>query len=118
MRPLHYLEVRNFKQFGDAQRIELDHPTVLIGPNNCGKTTAIQAHGALVTGREDVVRPQGRSATQQANRDRAQPAEHRLRTRAAHPPVLAQHRGRTGRTDVMMEIALGVLHEGRVVPSR
>ncbi|WP_423927863.1 AAA family ATPase [Candidatus Palauibacter sp.] len=43
MRPLHYLEIRNFKQFGDAQRIELDHPTVLIGPNNCGKTTAIQA---------------------------------------------------------------------------
>ena len=43
MRLLHYLEIRNFKRFGDSQRIELDHPAVLIGPNNCGKTTAIQA---------------------------------------------------------------------------
>lgn len=43
MRLLEYLEIENFKRFGDIQRIELDHPTVLIGPNNCGKTTAIQA---------------------------------------------------------------------------
>ena len=43
MRLLHYLEIQNFKRFGDMQRIELDHPAVLIGPNNCGKTTAIQA---------------------------------------------------------------------------
>ena len=43
MRLLHYIEIRNFKHFGDRQRIELDHPAVFIGPNNCGKTTAIQA---------------------------------------------------------------------------
>ncbi|MCY3842075.1 MAG: AAA family ATPase [Acidobacteria bacterium] len=43
MRLLHYLEIQNFKRFGDRQRIELDHPAVLIGPNNCGKTTAMQA---------------------------------------------------------------------------
>lgn len=43
MRLLHFLEIENFKRFGDKQRIELDHPTVLIGPNNCGKTSAIQA---------------------------------------------------------------------------
>jgi ABC-type multidrug transport system ATPase subunit len=43
MRLLHYLEIQNFKRFGDRQRIELDHPSVLIGPNNCGKTSAIQA---------------------------------------------------------------------------
>ena len=43
MRLLEYLEIENFKRFGDIQRIELDHPTVLIGPNNCGKTTVIQA---------------------------------------------------------------------------
>ena len=28
MRLLHYLEIRNFKCFGDTQRIELDHPAV------------------------------------------------------------------------------------------
>ncbi len=43
MRLLHYLEIENFKRFGNKQRIELDHPAVLIGPNNCGKTSAIQA---------------------------------------------------------------------------
>ena len=43
MRLLHYIEIENFKRFGDRQRIELDHPTVIIGPNNCGKTSAIQA---------------------------------------------------------------------------
>lgn len=43
MRLLHYIEIENFKRFGDRQRIELDHPAVLIGPNNCGKTNAIQA---------------------------------------------------------------------------
>ena len=43
MRLLHYLEIQNLKRFGERQRIELDHPAVIIGPNNCGKTTAIQA---------------------------------------------------------------------------
>ena len=43
MRLLHYIEIENFKRFGARQRIELDHPAVLIGPNNCGKTSAIQA---------------------------------------------------------------------------
>jgi hypothetical protein len=42
MRLLHYLKSRTLR-FGDKQRIELDHPAVLIGPNNCGKTSAIQA---------------------------------------------------------------------------
>lgn len=43
MRLLHYVEIENFKRFGESQRIELDHPAVLIGPNNCGKTSALQA---------------------------------------------------------------------------
>ncbi|MBN1980194.1 MAG: AAA family ATPase [Chitinivibrionales bacterium] len=43
MRHLHYIEIKNFKAFADTQRIELDHPAVIIGPNNCGKTSVIQA---------------------------------------------------------------------------
>ncbi len=43
MRLLHYVEIENFKRYGNTQRIELDHPAVLIGPNNCGKTSALQA---------------------------------------------------------------------------
>ncbi|MBL8230383.1 MAG: AAA family ATPase [Bryobacterales bacterium] len=43
MRLLHYIEIENFKTFGNRQRIELDHPAVIIGPNNCGKTSVVQA---------------------------------------------------------------------------
>ena len=43
MRLLHYIEIENFKTFGIKQRIELGHPAVIIGPNNCGKTSVIQA---------------------------------------------------------------------------
>ncbi len=43
MKLLHYVEIENFKRYGGIQRIELDHPAVLIGPNNCGKTSALQA---------------------------------------------------------------------------
>ena len=43
MRHIEYIEIENFKRFGAATRIELGHPAVLIGPNNCGKTSMIQA---------------------------------------------------------------------------
>ena len=33
---------RNFKNFGEVE-IELGNPVVFIGPNNSGKTTALQA---------------------------------------------------------------------------
>ena len=36
------LTVRNFKRF-DSVEIELGNPVVFIGPNNSGKTTALQA---------------------------------------------------------------------------
>ncbi|HDH87716.1 MAG TPA: hypothetical protein ENF36_06715 [Desulfobacteraceae bacterium] len=36
------LTVRNFKRFGSVE-IELGNPVVFIGPNNSGKTTALQA---------------------------------------------------------------------------
>lgn len=43
MPSLHYVEIENFKTFGTRTRIDLDHPAVLIGPNNSGKTTVLQA---------------------------------------------------------------------------
>ncbi len=36
------LHVRNFKRFGDVE-IELGNPVVFVGPNNSGKTSALQA---------------------------------------------------------------------------
>jgi predicted ATPase len=43
VRILHWLEISNFKSYRSSGRIPLEHPSVLIGPNNCGKTTALQA---------------------------------------------------------------------------
>ena len=36
------LIIRNFKRFTSAE-IELGNPVVFVGPNNSGKTTALQA---------------------------------------------------------------------------
>jgi ABC-type cobalamin/Fe3+-siderophores transport system ATPase subunit len=38
-----YIRIENFKIFGDSITIPLNNPTVLIGPNNAGKTSVIQA---------------------------------------------------------------------------
>ena len=36
------LTVRNFKRFGEVE-VELGNPVALVGPNNSGKTAAMQA---------------------------------------------------------------------------
>lgn len=43
MQHIHYVEIENFKSFGKKIHIDLSHPAVLIGPNNSGKTSVIQA---------------------------------------------------------------------------
>jgi energy-coupling factor transporter ATP-binding protein EcfA2 len=43
------LIIRNFKKFGEVE-IELGHPVVFIGPNNSGKTSALQALTLWETG--------------------------------------------------------------------
>lgn len=43
MRSIRYVEIENFKIFGEKIRVDLGHPAVLIGPNNAGKTSVIQA---------------------------------------------------------------------------
>lgn len=43
MKIIHFIKIHNFKVFGEEQTIELDQPSVLIGPNNSGKTTVLQA---------------------------------------------------------------------------
>ncbi len=38
-----YISIENFKIFGKNIKIDLTNPTVLIGPNNAGKTSVLQA---------------------------------------------------------------------------
>lgn len=38
-----YIEINNFKGLGERVHVDLGNPSVLIGPNNAGKTTVLQA---------------------------------------------------------------------------
>ena len=116
MRLFHYIEIQNFKRFGDRQRIELDHPAVLIGPNNCGKTSAIQAIALW----SQAVRTWHANKGNAPPRERTSTSLNRLnlvsvpvqRTRYFwHNTVV-----RRGSADIPLEITIGVLHENRVAP--
>ena len=116
MRLLHYLEIRKFKHFGDRQRIELDHPAVLIGPNNCGKTTAIQAIALWSQAVKTWFEAKGRSRP----KERTATALNRLnivsvpvqRTRYFWHNTAV----RTGNRDIPIEITIGMQRGEKVEP--
>ncbi|MCX6358600.1 MAG: AAA family ATPase [Armatimonadetes bacterium] len=116
MQPLHYVEIENFKCFGDRQRIDLDHPAMLIGPNNCGKTTAMQA---LALWSHAVRSWHARRATSRATR-RTAVAVNRLAV-VSVPVQTARHFWhdmvvRERNTPVTVAITVGVLWQGEVRP--
>ena len=114
MRLIHYLELENFKHFGDRQRIELDHPAVLIGPNNCGKTTAIQALALWSQAVRTWFEAKGKS------RPKERPATSLNRLNIVSVPVRRTryfwHDAvvRRGNRDVPLSIGVGVLHDNAV----
>ena len=116
MRHLHYLEIRNFKGFGDKARIELDHPAVLVGPNNCGKTTALQAIALW----SQAVRTWFDRKGQAPPKERKATGLNRLGVVAV--PVRSTRdywhnmAVRIGPQHILLEITLGVLHQNRVEP--
>lgn len=115
MRLLHYLEIENFKRFGDKQRIELDHPAVLIGPNNCGKTSAIQALALW----SQAVRTWYDARKDSSAKERTATSLNRLNIVAV--PVQRTRffwhntQVRTGTKDVPLVITVGVEFKGVVV---
>ncbi len=116
MRLLHYLEIENFKCFGQVQRIELDHPTVLSGRNNCGKTSAIQALALW----SQAVKTWVDAKRDSSAKERTATALNRLaivsvpvqRTRYFWHNTTV----RTGNKDVSLVITVGVAFENKVVP--
>ena len=114
MRLIHYLEIENFKRFGDRRRIELAHPAVLIGPNNCGKTTAIQALALW----SQAVRTWFEAKGESPPKERTATALNRLsivavpvrRTRYFWHDAAV----RRGNKDVPLTIGVGVLHGSAV----
>ncbi len=116
MRLLHYLEIQNFKRFGDKQRIELDHPAVLIGPNNCGKTTAIQAIALW----SQAVKTWFDAKKDSTARERTSTSINRLNI-VAVPVQRTRYfwhntAVRAGTQDIPLLITLGVWHQNKVEP--
>lgn len=116
MRLLHYVEIENFKRYGQKQRIELDHPAVLIGPNNCGKTSAIQAIAFWAMGVKTWYAERKESSAS----ERVATGINRLNIVAV--PVTRTRffwnnaRVRIGNTPIPVTITVGIEHEGRVKP--
>lgn len=116
MRLLHYVEIENFKRYGAKQRIELDHPAVLIGPNNCGKTSAIQAIALWAMG----VRTWYSERKDSSASERVATGINRLSIVAV--PVTRTRffwnnaRVRVGNTPIPVTITVGLEHQGRVKP--
>ena len=114
MRLLHYLEIENFKHFGDKLRIELGHPAVLIGPNNCGKTTAIQAIALWSQAVKTWLDAKGKSTP----KERTATSLNRLnivsvpvqRTRYFWHNTAV----RAGNRDIPLVITVGILHQNNV----
>lgn len=116
MRLLHYLEIENFKRFGERQRIELDHPAVLIGPNNCGKTSAIQALALWSL----AVKTWYDARKQTSAKERTATALNRLNIVAVPVPRTRffwhNTHVRAGNKDIPLVITVGVEYDGRVHP--
>lgn len=116
MRLLHYIEIENFKRFGEKQHIELAHPAVLIGPNNCGKTSAIQAIALW----SQAVKTWFDARRASAARER--PATPINRLGIVSVPVQRTRyfwhntQVRTGSRDIPLVITIGLWWKDRVVP--
>ncbi len=116
MRLLHYLEIENFKRFGERQRIELDHPAVLIGPNNCGKTSAIQALALW----SQAVKTWFDARKDSSAKERTATSINRLNIVAV--PVQRTRffwhntQVRAGNKDIPLIITVGVEFQGQVIP--
>lgn len=116
MRLLHYVEIEHFKRFGARQRIELDHPTVLIGPNNCGKTSVIQALALW----SQAVRTWYDARRDSLAKERTATPLNRLNIVAV--PVLRTRffwhntQVRKGNQDIPLVITVGVEFQGKVRP--
>jgi ABC-type branched-subunit amino acid transport system ATPase component len=112
MKLLHYVEIENFKRYGEVQRVELDHPSVLIGPNNCGKTSALQAIALWSIGLKTWV---AESANSKAE-TRTGKALNRLNMLAVPVPKTRHLWNNLKTTKRDLRITLGVEFRGQAVP--
>lgn len=116
MRILEYLEIENLKCFGEKQRVDLDHPAVLIGPNNCGKTTALQAIALWSQAVKEWHRNKGKSPPKK----RTSTSLNRLNIVSVPVQKIRYfwHNSsvRSGNQDIPLVITVGMMYENKVEP--
>lgn len=121
MRNIRYVEIENFKTFGDKIRVDLGHPAVLIGPNNAGKTSVIQALALWSRGVQAWFEKKGKPQ-QKDSRERLSAGINRLTI--LEVPVSETRflwnrmRVRKGNTPIRMTVNVGVEHGGLVKDCR
>ncbi len=116
MRPLHYLEIEGFKRFGEKRRIELDHPSALTGPNNCGKSSVLQAIALW----SRAIRTWADKKGQAPPSERTPASLNRLDIPTVPVPrtrfFWTNAAVRRGNQSIPLNITLGILHRNRVQP--
>lgn len=121
MRNVRYVEIENFKTFGGKIRVDLGHPAVLIGPNNAGKTSVIQALAMWSRGVQAWYERKGKPR-QKEGRERLAAGINRLNI--LEVPVSETRflwnrmRVRRANTPVRLTINVGVEHGGMVKDCR
>ncbi|MDQ1352432.1 MAG: hypothetical protein QG657_2738, partial [Acidobacteriota bacterium] len=120
MKRIRYLEIENFKTFGKKIRIDLGQPAVLIGPNNSGKTSAIQALALWNRGIRAWYEKKGQP--QKEKRERTGAGINRLNI--LEVPVSETRsfwnntRVRRGNTPIEMSINVGLEFNGKIQDCR
>jgi predicted ATPase len=112
MKLLHYVEIENFKRYGEVQRLELDHPSVLIGPNNCGKTSALQAIALWSIGLKTWVAESENSKAEK----RTGKALNRLSMLSVPVPKTRHLWNNLKTTKRDLRITVGVEFKGQIIP--
>jgi predicted ATPase len=121
MKRIRYVEIENFKTFGKKVHIDLDHPAVLIGPNNAGKTSVIQALALWNRGIQAWYEKKGQPR-QKEKRERQAAGINRLNI--LEIPVSETRffwnniRVRRGNTPIKVTVNVGLDFEGKVSDCR
>jgi ABC-type branched-subunit amino acid transport system ATPase component len=112
VRILHWLEISNFKSYRSSGRIPLEHPSVLIGPNNCGKTTALQAIALWST----AVRTWQQESKDSKAKQRTGKPLNRLAIQSVPVPKTRHFWKNLKVSGHDLQISIGLDYQGTVVP--
>lgn len=121
MKRIRYVEIEKFKTFGDRVHIDLGHPAVLIGPNNAGKTSVIQALALWNRGIKAWYEKKGQPR-QKTKRERISAGINRMQifevpvtdTRSLWKDTRVSKDNRP----IPFSITVGIEYEGKVQPCR